>query len=213
MAGTSGGTRAVAGGRSVSLEHLWAGWRARYINGLTSEGTPKSEPDHVETGRRVTHPAGTDPSALPGSVPVPGCVMCNLVQALVVYRGVGVVVALNAYPYSSAHLMIFPRRHVPSLDDLDDDESRELVGVTQAALRALRSEYDPQGFNVGMNIGAAGGAGVPGHLHQHVVPRWAGDTNFMTSIADTRVLPEALGVTRDRLVKAWRDSASVRGAT
>ncbi|MBP7928360.1 MAG: HIT domain-containing protein [Acidimicrobiia bacterium] len=200
----------------MSLDHLWAGWRSAYINALVD---PAQDAERGTAGSdgAVTRPAPSElpgSSDLPGTVPVPGCVMCNIVtasddaQALVVFRGQTVVAALNAYPYSSAHLMIFPRRHVPSLDDLTEAEGVELVTVTQAALRTLRVEYRPQGFNVGMNIGAAGGAGVPGHLHEHVVPRWAGDTNFMTAIADTRVLPEALSVTRDRLVRAWRDSES-----
>ncbi len=110
---------------------------------------------------------------------------------------------LNAYPYTSGHVMVAPVRHEAELDGLDDAEARSLMAMMQRATTAVRAAYTPEGMNVGLNIGRAGGAGVPGHLHVHVLPRWAGDTNFMTSVAETRVLPEPLAATLEKLRAAW----------
>jgi len=109
---------------------------------------------------------------------------------------------LNLYPYNVGHMMIAPRRHTPSLADLEPEESVELTEWLGRAELALRREYDPHGFNVGLNLGRAAGAGVLGHLHWHVVPRWSGDTNFMPVTANTKVLPEALDRTYERVVRA-----------
>ncbi len=118
---------------------------------------------------------------------------------LVLYRGARVLAILNKYPYTNGHILLAPGLHVPSLEDLPAEVMSELAGLSQIALRALRRAYAPQGFNVGVNIGAAGGAGIPEHVHMHVLPRWAGDTNFMTMVAETRVVPEELAVTHTRL--------------
>jgi ATP adenylyltransferase len=99
---------------------------------------------------------------------------------------------LNAFPYNNGHLMVAPRRHVASLEDLDDGEALELMQLTRRALGALRDEYGPDGFNLGVNVGKIAGAGFADHVHLHVVPRWAADNNFMAVTADTRVLPQAL---------------------
>lgn len=118
---------------------------------------------------------------------------------LVLERDQQVLIVMNRYPYNSGHLLVAPLRHVGDLEDL---EPGELDGVMQGSLRclaALRQAYSPQGFNVGFNLGLAGGAGVPGHLHLHVVPRWSGDTNFMPVVGETKVLPEGLDQTYDRL--------------
>ena len=163
----------------MSLERLWAGWRASYV----------SDPD---TGSSDN-----------------GCVMCNLVAAtddaaaLVLERTPETIVVMNLYPYGSGHLMVAPTRHAASLEDLNDDE---LVAVARAqvrALRAIRIAYGPDGFNLGVNIGRAAGAGVPGHLHVHVLPRWNGDTNFMTAVAEVRVMAEDLETGYKKLKAAW----------
>ena len=110
---------------------------------------------------------------------------------------------LNLYPYNSGHLMVCPYRHVASYIDLTSDEVAELAAFTQQAIRALQTAYAPQGFNIGMNQGTAGGAGIAAHLHQHVVPRWGGDTNFMPVIARTKVLPQSLADMRATVAAAW----------
>ena len=129
-------------------------------------------------------------------------------SSLVLFEGVGCFVILNKYPYSSGHLMVVPRRHIGSLSDAAPDELHELMALTQRAEIALRQAYAPDGLNVGINLGRPAGAGVPGHLHIHVVPRWTGDTNFMTVTADTRVVPEDLGQTADRLRPIFAQLAS-----
>lgn len=162
----------------MSLDRLWAGWRSSYIDGVL--GTPPDD----------------------------GCLFCGLAQrppdeAQVVARDELTFALLNAFPYTSGHLMVAPLRHEADLDALDETEASALMVMTQRATAALRRAYAPEGINVGMNLGRAAGAGVPGHLHVHVLPRWVGDTNFMTSVAETRVMPEALGRTLERLREAW----------
>lgn len=159
------------------LERLWAGWRADFLAEVTGD-----------------LPAGD-----------PGCVLCRVVAdgGVVIWRGQAAAAILNAYPYTAGHLMIVPLRHVAELEDVAGDEAVELWGAVSRAVRALKSAYRPDGMNVGANLGRAGGAGVPGHFHVHVVPRWDGDTNFMTTVAETRVVPEALPVTLERVRAAW----------
>ena len=139
----------------------------------------------------------------------PGCVFCRAAEAadedgLVVYRGVRAFVLLNKFPYSSGHLMVAPFRHVSDFGGLAADEAAEIHALSTRALEALRDVYGPEGFNLGWNLGRIAGAGVVDHVHQHVVPRWAGDTNFMPVLADVKVLPEHIAATRERLVAAWR---------
>jgi len=110
---------------------------------------------------------------------------------------------LNAYPYTSGHLMAMPVRHAGELEALSAQESADLWETVTLAVRALKSAYAPEGVNLGANLGRAAGAGVPGHFHMHVLARWAGDTNFMTTVADARVLPEALSVSSDKLRAHW----------
>ena len=112
---------------------------------------------------------------------------------------------MNLYPYTSGHLMVMPLRHVGELEALTDDERDELWASVTRAVSAVKAVYAPDGVNVGINLGRAAGAGVPGHLHVHVVPRWLADSNFMTAVADTRVLPESLGESAAKLRKALRD--------
>jgi ATP adenylyltransferase len=122
---------------------------------------------------------------------------------LVVHRGRGVYVLVNRFPYNSGHIMVLPYRHVPALGDLSTDELHELIEHTQQAEAVLRRVYTPAGINVGINLGVSAGAGLRDHLHLHVVPRWAGDTNFISVVGDTRVLPEDLTVTVARLRDQW----------
>lgn len=137
------------------------------------------------------------------------CPFCEIPRlpdedGLVVARGSLAYAVLNLYPYNSGHLMVVPYRHVSDYADLTDEETVEVARFTQRALRALRRASGAQGFNIGMNLGAAAGAGIAAHLHQHVVPRWGGDTNFMPVVGATRVLPALLGPTRDLVAEAWR---------
>ena len=157
----------------MSLERLWAGWRSEYVSGGGDEGE--------------------------------GCVLCRVLEAdsYVVWKGRRCVATLNAYPYTSGHLMVMPVRHVGEPEDLDEDEVGELWPAVTDAVRALRAAYGPQGINMGVNLGRVAGAGVPGHFHVHVLPRWSGDTNFMTSVAEARVMPEALPATYDKVRAAW----------
>jgi ATP adenylyltransferase len=138
-----------------------------------------------------------------------GCVFCQEAMgelcetSLVVHRGERAVVLLNKFPYASGHLMVAPRRHIGSLGDLDAAEAAEIHSLTVQGIAALTESYSPEGFNVGWNLGEVAGGSIAAHLHQHVVPRWGGDTNFMPVLADVKVLPEHLESTRVRLTEAW----------
>ena len=124
-------------------------------------------------------------------------------SAYVVHRGERTFAILNAYPYGTGHLLVLPYREVGDLEDFGADESAELWSVVNQAVVAVKAAYSPHGVNVGFNLGEAAGAGVPNHVHAHVLPRWDADSNFMTAIAEARVLPEALSTTWRRLVDAW----------
>lgn len=164
------------------LARLWAGWRRAYVAdidavaGTTTEGT---------VFERILA-AGLDDSV-----------------SHILWRGRTVFAILNAYPYSTGHLMVLPYRPVARLGDLTGDESLELWEAVGHGVTAVEDAYSPEGMNVGINLGAAGGAGVPDHIHVHVIARWSGDTNFMTSVAEARVLPEPLDETWRRLRAAW----------
>jgi len=137
-----------------------------------------------------------------------GCIFCAAVdgddeQHLVVHRAERALVLLNKFPYSSGHVMVAPRRHVGSLDALDDGEALGIHRLATHALAALGAAYASDGYNLGWNLGRVAGAGIVDHVHLHVVPRWAGDTNFMPVLADVKVLPEHLVATRRRLAAAW----------
>jgi diadenosine tetraphosphate (Ap4A) HIT family hydrolase len=137
-----------------------------------------------------------------------GCPFCEIPEmtdedGLVVARGGSVFAVLNLYPYNSGHLMVVPYRHVADYADLEEPEYMELATFTQRSLTALRKASGAQGFNVGMNLGLVAGAGIAAHLHQHVVPRWGGDTNFMPVVGHTKVLPQLLRDTRQMLADAW----------
>jgi ATP adenylyltransferase len=124
-------------------------------------------------------------------------------EFLIVFRGVHNFVVLNRFPYTSGHLMVVPYRHTADLAGIDDATAAELMALTRAAERHIRGLYRPDGVNLGMNIGESAGAGIAGHIHMHVLPRWMGDANFMTTIGQTRVLPEDLSVSWRRLRDAF----------
>lgn len=128
---------------------------------------------------------------------------CDDEATLIVYRGEHNFVVLNRFPYTSGHLMIVPYRHTPELSGITDDAAGELMALTRASEQHIRRLYRPDGLNLGMNLGEAAGAGIAGHIHMHVLPRWAGDANFMTTVAQTRVLPEELSVTWQRFKEAF----------
>jgi ATP adenylyltransferase len=134
------------------------------------------------------------------------CVFCRIAQEsqndetnLVLHRGTHVFVILNLFPYISGHLLVVPYQHLGDLDSTSKEITDELMDMTKRAQTALRKVYSPPGFNVGMNLGAAAGAGIVEHIHLHILPRWSGDTNFMTTVADTRVIPETLETTYSKL--------------
>lgn len=142
-----------------------------------------------------------------------GCPFCRAVglpdeDGLVIGRSALTYALLNLYPYNSGHVLVCPNRHVADYTDLTADEAAELGETTRTAMRALRAAYAPQGFNLGMNLGEVAGAGIAAHLHQHVVPRWRGDSNFLPIVARTRALPEILADTRARLAAAWAEAAT-----
>ena len=147
-------------------------------------------------------------ASAPPPTPPAGCIFCDALaggddrKSLIVRRGPKAFLILNKYPYASGHLMAAVNRHVGSLEETAPEEIGQAMELVQTAVRALNRAYAPEGFNVGFNQGRAAGAGVPKHLHIHVVPRWSGDVNFMPVVSDTRVLPESLDTTYDRLLAA-----------
>ncbi|MET1160745.1 MAG: HIT domain-containing protein [Thermoprotei archaeon] len=137
------------------------------------------------------------------------CIFCKLPkknddEALILYRGKYSYITLNAYPYNSGHLMIIPYRHVPSPEELNDEELFEMSKLIIKAVKVLRESFSPDGFNIGINIGRAAGAGIAEHTHIHVVPRWVGDTNFMAVIASTKTLPISLNEAYKLLKSSWK---------
>ncbi|MFA7467532.1 MAG: HIT domain-containing protein [Desulfotomaculaceae bacterium] len=155
------------------MDRLWAPWRSVYIG-----------KDHDS-----------------------GCIFCNKLEAgeekdrenHVLYRGDKVFVILNIYPYNNGHLLVAPKRHVGDIEELDEGEMQELFAVTGQMVGLHRKAFNPHGFNVGINLGKVAGAGIPGHLHMHIVPRWEGDNNFMSVLGEVRVISEALDHTFDKL--------------
>jgi ATP adenylyltransferase len=124
-------------------------------------------------------------------------------EGLIVHRGTTAYVVMNLYPYNPGHLLVCAYRHIPDLTDLNEEERNEISALTAHAMRTIRKVSQPEGFNLGMNQGAISGAGVAEHIHQHVVPRWSGDANFMPIIGKTKVLPQLLHLTRDEIAAAW----------
>jgi ATP adenylyltransferase len=165
-------------------------------------------PDHLArlwTPHRMAYVSGA-----PGAPKAadPGCPFCRIPtlsdeDGLIVARGATVYAVLNLYPYNPGHLMVVPYRHIADYTDLDADELAEFSGFTRHALGVIRTVSAPHGFNIGINAGSAAGAGIAPHLHQHLVPRWGGDANFMPVIGQTKVLPQLLADTRGLLAAAW----------
>lgn len=174
--------RQTDSGMSDGLERLWTPHRMTYISGQDRPTEGYEKPSGCPFCRAPDH-QGAD--------------------SLVVNRGSLVFVVLNLYPYNPGHLLICPYRHVADYTDLDGEETVELARATQTAMRVIRRVSNAHGFNLGMNQGGVAGAGIAAHLHQHVVPRWGGDANFMPVIGRTKVLPQLLTDTRDLLIEAW----------
>ena len=161
------------------------------------------------TPHRMVYIGGQDK---PATARPKDCPFCTIParsdrDALIVHRGDLAYVVLNLYPYSPGHLLVCPYRHVADLTDVTTDELVEIAALSQQAMRVMRAVSGPDGFNLGVNQGAVAGAGIAAHLHQHVVPRWGGDGNFMPVIGRTKVLPQVLGDTRALLAKAWAELA------
>jgi len=196
------------------MERLWTPWRYEYVSRNKDSSRP-GVPDAL--------------SAWPGS---DGgecqCVFCNMIAAVdyavahgmaceeaekaahLLVRGRLCFLCLNAFPYAAGHILIVPYRHVDSLAALPPDDAQEMMDLAQRVERVLRTVYQPAGMNFGLNLGEAGGVGIASHIHMHALPRWVGDTNFMTVIGDTRVLPEALDTTWARLRTAWQEQDKAR---
>lgn len=158
------------------MEHIWSPWRMKYIrNHLSPEG----------------------------------CIFCEAIKnedghdSLIIKRSKHAFVILNLYPYTSGHVMVVPYDHVGTLGELDSKTMADIMNLVKQSMVAINKVYKPEGYNIGANLGAVAGAGVADHVHFHIVPRWGGDTNFMTAVAGSRVLPEDLGETRENLINAW----------
>ena len=158
------------------MERLWAPWRVQYV----------------------------------GVEPKPGCLFCRVIEnpddpdaELVVWRPQGAIVMLNKFPYNPGHAMVAPIAHKPSLEDIDDAETADLMRAVRRTFTVLREVMSPDGLNGGLNIGRAAGAGIPDHVHVHVVPRWNGDTSFMVTVDDVKIVNEALADTAEKLRKAF----------
>ena len=164
------------------LERIWATWRRDYVSGETGEIARASE------GR---------------------CVLCSVLDLrqtqpeLLVHCGQWSAVMLNAYPYNTGHVMVLPYDHVANFGDLSDEVRQEVFELVSRSISAIENAYEPDGINMGANLGQGAGAGIPDHLHVHVLPRWDGDTNFMTTVAGARVLPESFDSTLERLRDAF----------
>ena len=183
------------------MEYLWTPWRMSYISG--AHGSDRTDDvDGEETSATEAHRAGSEEFDTGA-----GCVFCDRSrlpvaydrESLIVWRGEHNFVILNLYPYNSAHLMVVPFSHTADLPGLPVEVTAEMMALAQRMVSIIREEYRPEGFNLGMNLGRSAGAGVADHLHLHVVPRWAGDTNFMPVVGSTKVMPELLERTWERL--------------
>jgi ATP adenylyltransferase len=184
------------------MDYLWSPWRYSYIATVDTQSRPGV------------------PAALADWPGEHHCVFCNLIASVdwaiqngmprenaeeagnLVWRGTHCFLCLNAFPYTNGHLLVMPYEHLDRLAKLPPEAAHELIKLAQLTERALDHVYHADGFNFGLNVGRAAGAGVAGHLHMHAMPRWVGDTNFMTTIAETRVIPEDLAITRKKIREA-----------
>lgn len=164
------------------MKSLWAPWRMKFIEEFHKKGISQ-EPTH--------------------------CLFCTLqqqpksIKSLVLFKGKRAFVVLNRYPYTNGHLMVVPKRHVADFESLSAGEHQDIANLSARAIKALKKISHPHGFNVGLNLGKAAGAGIEGHLHTHVVPRWVGDSNFMPVIGETRTLPEFVAQTYKKLARCF----------
>lgn len=161
------------------MKRLWASWRMKYISSADKQ---------------------------------PGCAFCEALKKedsaenLIVHRGKNSLIILNKYPYTSGHLMVAPLAHVANIEELDAETGNEIFQLITHSTTTLKMVYQPEGFNIGANLGQAAGAGIPGHLHFHIVPRWNGDTNYMSTIGEIRVIPEDIEVTYKRIKEQLQNS-------
>ncbi|PHX93992.1 MAG: HIT family hydrolase [Acidimicrobium sp.] len=163
------------------LERIWNGWRANYV--VHGQGAQKKSEESIFT--QILNSNLTDE------------------QSYIVYRGDKVFAIMNVFPYTSGHLLVVPYREVAELEDLTQVETSELWATVTTAVKVLKAVYSPEAMNVGINLGAAAGGSIAQHLHVHIVGRWGGDTNFMVATANTKILPEALDVSAERVRTAW----------
>ena len=171
------------------MDYLWTPWRYRYV---------------TSSNRSAPNPLEPEPPA------EPKCVFCHIPEATpdqerdrgLIFRGKHCFICLNAFPYSSGHVMVVPYEHLNELQKLPSEAAFEMMALTQRLEGVQRTLYKPDGINLGMNLGQAAGAGVAGHIHMHVLPRWLGDGNFLSVIGETRVLPEMLDITWQRMREA-----------
>ncbi|MEV6066277.1 HIT domain-containing protein [Nocardia sp. NPDC052001] len=173
-------------GEPDRLQRLWTPYRMSYITGATEERKP-------DAPKKTGHPFTDIPEMADE-------------DGLVIARGEWVYAVLNLYPYNPGHMMVVPYRRVANLEDLTVEESTELMAFTQQAIRVMKRVSRPEGFNVGLNLGGVAGGSLADHLHQHIVPRWSGDANFITVVGGVKVMPQLLRETRALLAGAWKES-------
>jgi ATP adenylyltransferase len=169
----------------MTLERIWNGWRAEYVGAASDAVATPQVPTTASVFTQILESGLSDE------------------EAFIVHRSSFCFVILNAFPYSSGHVMVLPYREVAQLEDLSADESLDLWATVTTATQALRQSHKPHALNVGINLGAAAGGSIAQHLHVHIVPRWNGDANFMTSVASARTIPEPLPLTASKIRQAW----------
>lgn len=172
------------------IDQLWAGWRSEYVQRASKDSKDRR--------------SGQD---------VPECILCELADQgkdhYVIARNEHCFVVMNLYPYSNGHVMVVPLEHHQNLDDFTDEVRTEIIRLTNTVTKILREVYTPDGINIGANLGEAAGAGIPGHMHMHVLPRWIADTGFITTIANTKALPETLISSYERIWNLWPEDERV----
>ena len=173
------------------LEHLWNGWRSAYVQQWSENAGSAPAPASGSVFTQILNSGLSDE------------------ESHIVYRGTSCFAIMNAFPYASGHLLILPYREVADLENLSAQEAQELWAVVTTGVQVVKLVYQPQGLNVGINLGPPAGGSVSQHLHVHVVPRWIGDANFMTAVANTRTLPEAIGDSAHRIRTAWQKFGNV----
>ncbi|WP_433566273.1 HIT family protein [Nocardia sp. CA-151230] len=174
------------------LQRLWTPYRMSYITG-------EAEDRKIDAAKKTGHPFTDIPEM-------------SDEDGLIVARGEWVYAVLNLYPYNPGHMMVVPYRRVANLEDLTTEESAELMAFTQQAIRVMKQVSRPEGFNVGLNLGGVAGGSLADHLHQHIVPRWSGDANFITVVGGVKVMPQLLRETRALLAQAWKEADAWKDA-